>query len=617
MARMQKTKYHRFVQLDGGVDQFHDPIELSDKKLQFADNVHIDGGTVRKRPGKMPWGAQFTDPINGIYEYIDRTGTSQILVASGTDLYTHSASSSSVIDATISDEKIYFHTLRGKCFYNGATTQNRKLVGSTVSDVGIARPTTASVVATGAAGVLTGSYGVVVTYVTSDGLESNPCDVSNSVTLTNQQLGISSIPVSPDARVSSRKIYRSTAGGSRYWLIGTIADNTTTTYSDNTPDDQTGDEVQYNHGQPVQGSISTSANDRQFWVDGSKIRYSEIAQTDAYVEYQKSTSFIEMPSKGVIVGFRALYNENTQREDLYIFTQDSIVMLPQGDPNAPIVRISDTIGLRQQNTVVEYKNWLIFMDNENGVNMLLGRKILNISRRSIPVALKAASTQGNCSASIVFDHFFALTIRSDKNKLYNTTIWLCDLRSVEEVQLDQADAIWFPYALDAQYLLQRADGTVLYADTHDLQVYSLDFTYSVDTEVDLSTTNWLTQFQTKNFLGDSLQVRKQPRVLSIDGSFEKSILCVPYAFSDQKKNSVEFDSVGTAFIMGTSKMGDPMTLYRDELEGAIDSDCIGNTFSFIFYSAELGSDQLIIPHKDALFDFNGFDFTYKVMLRNI
>ena len=43
--------------------------------------------------------------------------------------------------------------------------------------------------------------------------------------------------------VIARKIYRTKAGGSTYWLLATIADNTTTTYTDTAADASLTDEI--------------------------------------------------------------------------------------------------------------------------------------------------------------------------------------------------------------------------------------------------------------------------------------------------------------------------------------------------------------------------------------
>jgi hypothetical protein len=86
------------------------------------------------------------------------------------------------------------------------------------------------------AGLITGNLGYTVTYITADGetemtLEANAA----AVTATSNKVRVT-IPVSSDARVIGRKIYRwSTHLYYKAQLITTINDNTTTTYLDNTP----------------------------------------------------------------------------------------------------------------------------------------------------------------------------------------------------------------------------------------------------------------------------------------------------------------------------------------------------------------------------------------------
>ena len=97
----------------------------------------------------------------------------------------------------------------------------------------------------GAGNVDNGVHRYVVTFVTSDG-ETQAGDVSSSVTVAdktvNGKVSLSAIPVGGSI-VTSRKIYRTAAGGSTYLLLTTIADNTTTTYADNTADSSLGAEA--------------------------------------------------------------------------------------------------------------------------------------------------------------------------------------------------------------------------------------------------------------------------------------------------------------------------------------------------------------------------------------
>jgi len=86
----------------------------------------------------------------------------------------------------------------------------------------------------GGSGSLTGSYFYAVTFVTATG-ETNLGGIS-SISLTAQQVNISAIQIDSSGLAIARNIYRTTAGGSTYHYLTTIADNTTTTFTDNIPD---------------------------------------------------------------------------------------------------------------------------------------------------------------------------------------------------------------------------------------------------------------------------------------------------------------------------------------------------------------------------------------------
>lgn len=83
-----------------------------------------------------------------------------------------------------------------------------------------------------------GAHRYLVTFATNDG-ETQAGEVSAAVTVAdktvNGQVAVSGIPVG-GASVTARKLYRTAAGGSTYMLLATIADNTTTTYTDNIAD---------------------------------------------------------------------------------------------------------------------------------------------------------------------------------------------------------------------------------------------------------------------------------------------------------------------------------------------------------------------------------------------
>jgi len=89
-----------------------------------------------------------------------------------------------------------------------------------------------------AGNVNAGAHRYLATFVTADG-ETEAGIPSESVTVANAavngQVSLTGIPIG-GALVTSRKLYRTAAGGSTYLLLATIADNTTTIYTDNIAD---------------------------------------------------------------------------------------------------------------------------------------------------------------------------------------------------------------------------------------------------------------------------------------------------------------------------------------------------------------------------------------------
>lgn len=82
-----------------------------------------------------------------------------------------------------------------------------------------------------------GTHKYVITYINSTG-ETEIGSVSNTVTNdgTHKQNSLTSIPISSSSSVISRKIYRTKAGGFEYFLLATLNNNTSTTYTDNIAD---------------------------------------------------------------------------------------------------------------------------------------------------------------------------------------------------------------------------------------------------------------------------------------------------------------------------------------------------------------------------------------------
>ena len=100
-----------------------------------------------------------------------------------------------------------------------------------------AAPGAPTATATSGTGMGVGAYKYAVSFVAADGGETL-AGTQASVTTTsgNTIVSLSSIPVDATGAATARNIYRTKVGGSTLFLLHTLADNTTTTYSDSTPD---------------------------------------------------------------------------------------------------------------------------------------------------------------------------------------------------------------------------------------------------------------------------------------------------------------------------------------------------------------------------------------------
>jgi len=104
-----------------------------------------------------------------------------------------------------------------------------------------------------------GAHLYKATFVTAVG-ETELGTVSSVVTTGggNNTVPLSAIPLSSDARVTARKLYRTKAGGSSYFLVTTLSDNSTTTYIDAASDASLGADDWTNRNNLTAGVITAT-----------------------------------------------------------------------------------------------------------------------------------------------------------------------------------------------------------------------------------------------------------------------------------------------------------------------------------------------------------------------
>ncbi|MCL8207181.1 MAG: hypothetical protein K6V97_03785 [Actinomycetia bacterium] len=142
---------------------------------------------------------------------------------------------------------------------NPASAQDLNQVLAALSgqnDIGIAacyqplaNPPALTATVSSASGPLNGAYAYVVVYRTGwldgdqqihySGNQTAAGQPSNEVNPAGNAVSLTNIPLGP-AGVVARDIYRTTAGGTTYYYLTTLADNVTTEYTDTTADSSLG-----------------------------------------------------------------------------------------------------------------------------------------------------------------------------------------------------------------------------------------------------------------------------------------------------------------------------------------------------------------------------------------
>lgn len=270
----------------GGYNLFLDPCKISEKEFLEFENLIINKPgrflNAHKRSGFERWNfnrSVSTEPITSLFQAVWNTRDldNMILIKTTSTLeYCFGSSTAFTSIATgLSSGKIKFLMFQDRVYmaHLGESDDTNKLYdGTNYLDIGtppcyqdfaIAQSSQVSTV------LGTGVYMYLITFIYDDNMESGvvlpqtdpnvnfvvavgtALDIRTleAINITNtgpKKLNLTGIPTG-NARVTGRKIYRTISGGSDFYYLTTIRDNTTTVYlNDDTPDSELGDA--YNGG---------------------------------------------------------------------------------------------------------------------------------------------------------------------------------------------------------------------------------------------------------------------------------------------------------------------------------------------------------------------------------
>jgi hypothetical protein len=299
-TKIYPTTGQGIVTLDGGLNTNFPRSVIADNESPDCLNVIFEDGTVATREGTSLLNTAAIGSFAGDGLYVrhdnsgaetmiafaggtawDLQGTSFITIGSGQSVFTAGAR------VGASEYENYIFCGNGGIIpykYNGTDWTRHGVYPATVT----------MTAATNSNGTLTGDYQYKLTYVNSSLVESDVGPVTATYTASSEEVAITSIPVAAQSfGISTRKLYRTEAGGSTFKLLATINDNTTSSYTDNISDSALGADAPADQGVPPQYQLIESMQDRLFVDDPANpnlVWYSELANGFVF----KSTNFLRI-----------------------------------------------------------------------------------------------------------------------------------------------------------------------------------------------------------------------------------------------------------------------------------------------------------------------------------
>lgn len=277
-----------FQDLGGGLNEGQSWAAINENEATVLENFYPFGRKLRRRGGirLITTAGNWDENIFSMFPLKTSVGDWTLLVGGATKLGKLDGDTISDIPSVLTigsntnpwcwfQYKDFAYAMR-----EGGTNMLR-VDGSSWYTAGIAAPSTAPVGADGGAGNLTAAnyYMVYTFYNDATGMESNPSPASNVLALgASKMIDWSSVQTSSNPFVTSRRLYRTLPNQvGEYFYIGSITNNTDTTYADdNVIIADMGRAVSFDNGlPPTQLRFGAIWKERLFATDGTDLYYSE------------------------------------------------------------------------------------------------------------------------------------------------------------------------------------------------------------------------------------------------------------------------------------------------------------------------------------------------------
>lgn len=493
---------------DGGLNNKYDRHLIEDNESPECQNVIFDRGTVETRLGvaKLNSSSVGTFVGHGLYTRHTNDGNQTMVAWFNGTAYTYAANTFTTIPSA---QSIYTAGVRvcaaeyeNYIFFNNGNNDGYKYNGAFTYHK-VPTQASAATVDSGGTGVLCAGVGYTykVTNVNSNLVESDVGPVTTTfvvTTSTDCQLVISDIQViSAIGGVNRRRLYRSNSG-STYLRVTELADNTTTSFTDNVAETALGLEAPSDQAGPPQYSAIITHQNRLFCNDTgnpSLYWYSELGNPYVF----KATNFEEVGdnSGDVIKGFGIHDNALVIMCDQNTY----LTFMPTTDPTGwRTVKLKSPYGTRSPYGGFNYNNKFMFPAVQNDqmvgfaaimgdavapdASLLANKDIAGSdlkSDRIEPDIYEFQSVGLKNLSSMVYRNKAYITVTYGNGETTNNRIYVYDF-SIANLSKNQ-EASWVPWTglnaqqftvLDGKLYYQTSDTTGFVYEMNKASTYSDD-----------------------------------------------------------------------------------------------------------------------------------------------
>lgn len=386
-------------------------------------------GQLEKRKGYEKYNATTLSAdhkIVGMHRFYKQdTSTKEFLVVCNTTIYKLSETTpfggTSIIGSTslTADKQTFFANYYNTCYVVNGANGVYKYDGTNFRTTGIAVPAAAPTGTSPAGGSLsTGNYKVRYTYVDENGYEGNGSPASTDIASTASDKITLAIVVSSDAKVTKRRIYRTTVNGAMYYYDKEVTNNTDITVDLTQADTalSLNSVLEADHDAPPSTAhLISKRRSRLILADGDTFYISYIAD----VEYFPVDWIIYTGARQKITGLVE------QQETMPIFTEDSIERLVgQDEDNFEFQNAYSVEGCIAMRSLVNCNNLLVFLGCD-GIYYFDGTsaKIINVPLSEY-VKDNINPTYASLSAGAYFDNKYLLSYPKGESTVPNETVYV-------------------------------------------------------------------------------------------------------------------------------------------------------------------------------------------------